>query len=148
MYLCKIICVKLDFKISDLDNMLLGSSYNTKIYILLVLVSDGVEQTRNKITRLNRLLLTLQCLQRVISVCSMGNIFLEGLQLCLANSSEKQQTLLARATKRLQVVPMAVSFRQRPDLLQSPTQITDCVSARLLLHKTRGCSCFQEHISN
>lgn len=81
MYLCKIICVKLDFKISDLDNMLLGSSCHTKIYILLVLVSDGVEQTCNKITRLNRLLLSLQCLQRVISVYSISNIFLKGLQL-------------------------------------------------------------------
>lgn len=45
MYLCKIICIKLDFKIPDLDNMLLGCSYNTKTYILIVLISDGVEQT-------------------------------------------------------------------------------------------------------
>lgn len=41
MYLCKIICMKFDFEISDLDHRLLGSSYNKTILILIVLVSDG-----------------------------------------------------------------------------------------------------------
>lgn len=38
MYLCKTICTELYFKIPDLDNTLSGSSQNTKIYVLIVLV--------------------------------------------------------------------------------------------------------------
>lgn len=39
MYLCKTICTELDFKIPDLDNMLSGSSQNTRIYVSIVLAS-------------------------------------------------------------------------------------------------------------
>lgn len=52
MYLCKIIHIKRGFKISDLSNALLGSSFNKKIYILIYwfLEYDRVEQIYNKVT--------------------------------------------------------------------------------------------------
>lgn len=52
MYLCKIIHIKRGFKISDLSNALLGSSFNKNIYILIYcfLEYDRVEQIYNKVT--------------------------------------------------------------------------------------------------
>lgn len=53
MYLCKIIHIKRGFKIADLSNALLGSSFNKNIYSLIywfLVFLDRVEKTYKKVT--------------------------------------------------------------------------------------------------
>lgn len=72
MYLCKIIHIKRGFKIADLSNALLGSSFNKNIYSLIywfLVFLDRVEKTYKKVTWRDLpgyLLFSLQCLKRII----------------------------------------------------------------------------------